>query len=267
MDRAAPKLVLSSETTAVTYSFVGRTASDGFKSWALCTVNDATGELGILSDWGSWSYRWHASPESLGARNLTTFLGDRTSVDYLARKLQREGHSAYRFSARKTAAALRDLLLVRRLEDGRDQIDAWWHESEEGRPPPCDRYEENGRPIFSWRTPRACESGRPLDEHGRPYGKLPYLSPATARGIWKAIGELAEDLHHVTGGEHLFWERVQQIDGFTEYVTDVAYEHCETEQTPEDRILRETILPALIEACAATARRRGHIVSAQAVQA
>lgn len=37
-----PKLILkSAKPSAITYSF--ETEGDGFKSWALCTVNDQTG--------------------------------------------------------------------------------------------------------------------------------------------------------------------------------------------------------------------------------
>jgi hypothetical protein len=254
--RDTPKLILRSENAAATtYSFVTDNEG-GFRSWALCTVNDATGELLISSDWGSWSYRWPSSPQSLGAPNLTAFIGARDAVDYLARKLQSEGRTAYRFSPKATTAELRKLLVQRRLQDGRHQNDGWWYETEEGRPPPMDRYEADGRPIYSYRRQRQYEDGRPWDIHGRQYQRLPFLSKETARRLWNELGELAEDLHGTFGGEHVYWERLQRIDGFDDYVTDAPYEHVGTEQTFEDRILRGTILPALIAACAATTSRR-----------
>jgi hypothetical protein len=140
-------------------------------------------------------------------------------------KLQCEGRAAYRFSPKATTAELRKLLVQRRLQDGRHQNDGWWHEAEEGRPPPMDRYEADGRPIYSYRRQRQYEDGRPWDIHGRQYQRLPFLSKETARRLWNELGELAEDLHGTFGGEHVYWERLQRIDGFDDYVTDAPYEH------------------------------------------
>jgi hypothetical protein len=92
--------------------------------WAICTVNDTTGELSIQSDWGSWSYRWHTA--HLGPRRgqadarpmtLTEFLGER-AVDgrhYIADKLTSGEHSErWRFSPEKTVADLRGRILEMR---------------------------------------------------------------------------------------------------------------------------------------------------------
>src|SRR5882757_1894032 len=149
MTREIPKLVLkSAKAAATTYSF--ETEGEGFRSWAVCTVNDQTGELLITSDWGSWSYRWHASPEALGAPTLTAFIGNRGEVDYLARKLQKEGRDETCFSAQKTAHALNRLLCARRLEDGREQLENRLEPEDWGRQ--RDRYTKDGFPMLSWRT-------------------------------------------------------------------------------------------------------------------
>lgn len=234
--------------SAVTYQF--HTLGPGFRSWALCTVNDATGELLITSDWGNWSYRWDPSPRSLGAQTLTAFIGNRGDVDYLARKLQREGHAGRSFSAEKTATELRQRLCEVRLAHGREQIEGKLEPEDYdcGRLPNhlMDRYTEVGMPIFSDRLVPA-PTWRDEDRKER----LRYLEPDVARRIWVAIGDLADDVRGCNGD--LFYERAQKIDGFSDYVTEEPWEYGETEQTPEDRALREIVLPALIEACRARA--------------
>jgi hypothetical protein len=194
-----PVLRLVAVTTcAVTYSFF--TTGSGFRSWALCTVNDATGELLITSDWGSWSHRWNTNPSALGAETLTEFIG-RGSIDYLACKLQREDRAGQRWSADATVKTLRRLLCGRRLADGRDRR-------------------------------KACQ---PLQ-----------LKRWHARDIWDQIGALVDG---VGDSAALFYERACMIDGFSEFVTREPWEYGETEQTPEDRALRDSVLPALIAAC------------------
>lgn len=54
--------------------------------WAIFTVNDATGELHIQSDWGDYSYRWNTAALGHNA-TLTSFLRDAGASDYLVRKL------------------------------------------------------------------------------------------------------------------------------------------------------------------------------------
>jgi hypothetical protein len=77
-----PKLQLVATLTgARTYHF----RSNDHYGWALCTVNDATGELLITSDWGNWAHRWN--PAHLGRPSLTHFIADRNDCDYLANKL------------------------------------------------------------------------------------------------------------------------------------------------------------------------------------
>lgn len=57
-----PTLTLVSTQAAVTFSF---RATGGASGWANCTVNNATGELLITSDWGDWCHRWDPHPGCL----------------------------------------------------------------------------------------------------------------------------------------------------------------------------------------------------------
>jgi|SRR5262245_4364852 len=184
-------------TGAVTYSF--RTSGSAWTAWALCTVNDDTGELIITSDYGNWSYRWNPSPESLGHPTLTAFIGDRGDVDYIARKLQNEGRNGQKFSAKSTTAALRRVLCAARLRHGRERF---------------------ATPIL-------------------------FLTREEARRIWDEIGEVADE----TWSDVMFIDHLSRIDGFFDYVTDEPWNYLETEQTPEDKALRELVLPALMAAC------------------
>jgi hypothetical protein len=235
--------LISVRAVATTYSF--QTTKEGFRSWALCTVNDRTGELLITSDWGSWSHRWDARPDSLGAPSLTAFIGDRGDVDYLARKLQREGRAGRVFSAPTTARALRERLCERRLEDGRCQL--------ENRLDPEDMpgarcYTEDGLPIYSHRHVSRWM--------GSEQGRLPYLTREEARRLWEEVGDLADELGKGEQAAALFYERLPSIEGFSDYVTEEPWEYGQTEQTPEDRALRDIILPALIAACRDQAAKR-----------
>lgn len=237
-----PLYLVSKQTAGTTYSF---RSTERF-GWALCTVNDATGELLITSDWGNWSHRWDPNPACLGAPTLTSFIGTRGDVDYLARKLQREGRAGRRWSAVATVTALRQALCERRLEDGREQLEARL-EPDEMRLAGGHQYDAAGLPIYSRRMPAEYRNGRPWDTSGAPYSPLPYLTRDTARRIWRMLGELADECGGGDGS--LFYERIQHIDGFDEYVTTEPWEYGETEQTPEDRALRDIVLPALIAAC------------------
>lgn len=240
----APKLVLTSaEAASITYTFV--TEGEGYKSWALCTVNDQTGELLITSDYGSWSHRWHASPEALGAPTLTAFIGTRGGVDYLARKLQPGSRDGTRFSADGTARELRKLLCARRLKDGREQLERRLEpdDYDGGRLPNhlMGRYTEAGLPLTSYREVDAPTWQDPTrKEH------LPYLTMEDARTLWD---EIDETIGECSPSTDLMFDRLLRLSGFVEYVTDEPWNHVVTEQTPEDRALRDIVLPALIRAC------------------
>jgi hypothetical protein len=245
-------LILVSTSTPATYRF--ETTGDGFRSWALCTVNDTTGELCITSDWGNWSYRWSADPGHLGFPTLAAFIGTRGGVDYLARKLQREGRDGHRWSAEKTVVTLRRRLCTRRLEEGRTQLENRLEPDDmpDGKLlqhliEPVGNYTADGLPIYSGRMPAEYRNGRPWKLNGEPYEPLPFLTPDAARRLWDEIGELTA----FAGSSDLFYVNAWEIEGFSEYVTDNISEYVETEQTPEDKALRDLVLPALIEACRA----------------
>lgn len=240
--KSPKKLVLTSATSAsVTYSFV--TEGDGSKSWALCTVNDQTGELFITSDWGSWSHRWHASSRALGVPTLTAFIGTRADVDYLARKLQGDG--GLRFSPDKTVHALRRLLCTRRLEDGRGQLENRLEpeDYDDGRLPShlMGRYTEAGLPLLSHREIEA-----PSWQDSTRKARLPYLTAEAARVLWDEIEETIDEYSPRTD---LVFDRLLRLSGFTDYITNEPWDYAETEQTPGDKALRDIVLPALIKAC------------------
>lgn len=113
-----PKLALvQTLTCARTYHFQSTECLGG---WALCTVNDTTGELLIVSDWGNWSHIWN--PKHLGSPSLTDFIASREGYDYLASKLLgRDG--AWVLDADATIAAWRKELCKRRLDQGREGAD------------------------------------------------------------------------------------------------------------------------------------------------
>lgn len=238
---AIPKLVLKSIKTATSYSF--RVEEEGSFGWALCTVNDQTGELLITSDWGNWSHRWSPRPESLGAPTLTAFIGARGEVDYIARKLLREGRDCRRFSASKTVAEFRKMLCLRRAADGREQLERRI-DADDFRVGGA--YTDDGLPIYSRRKSSEYESGNPFAD------ALPYLSRDTARRLWDDLCELDDDATTTDA----FYERIMHIDGFEDYITVEPWQHSQYVQTHEDRALRDIILPALIEVCALAAAGR-----------
>src|SRR5687768_5158411 len=120
---------LTSTSTATTYHF----RSDNYPGWALATVNDDTHELLIQSDWGSWSYRWHAGGMAVGAdgrrATLTEFIGCRREeyCDYLADKLTSHAERN-QFDSYETVAHLRRELCKARLEQGRRVIEYFMDE-------------------------------------------------------------------------------------------------------------------------------------------
>lgn len=79
------ELVRQTTTQATAYSF-------RFEwGWAIFTLNDATGELSIHSDWGTYGHRWHIDALPKG-HSLTTFLAG-TNGHYVTGKLQSDTRS------------------------------------------------------------------------------------------------------------------------------------------------------------------------------
>lgn len=127
-----PTLECTGSSTATTYH-LRPVASDTLHrdfGWALATINDATGELNIQSDWGDFCHRWgHANFGGAGP-TLTHFIAGRergwTDRDgtfyndtYVADKLTSgdDGKRKRRqFSAAKTVATLRERIIEARKE-------------------------------------------------------------------------------------------------------------------------------------------------------
>ncbi len=211
--------LIRSSSSATTYEFC---ATERL-GWAICTVNDSTGELLITSDWGNWSYMWSPNPhQGLGCATLTHFLGvnrvngaPRSDVDYFVMKLLGK-HGAQRFSPEKTTAHFRGILCQTRRD-------------------------------FSRRFARGLDHGR-VSRAGH------FLTADVAREIWDDLGALASD---VSGQDQaaatLYCERFMMFDDFG-FICDAPWEDLQHETSPEYTILSETILPALAAACYAKAQ-------------
>lgn len=216
----ATKLILTGRGVAEVYRFKP-VREDGARDlgWAICTVNDATGELLITSDWGNFAHRWN--PDHLGAPSLTHFIGnfatytDRGRYDYLAGKLL--GAGAREFSPAGTTAQLKGRILERRREDA-GRWSAWLESDPSGR-------------------------------------RFRILSRETARELWDELDELANELSPGRGEQvrALYWERLP--DEMHDYFSDLWEDGVE-EPTAEYKALCELLLPAIAQACLETARGR-----------
>jgi hypothetical protein len=208
-----------SAATATTYTF----RAVGDLGWAICTVNDATGELAITSDWGNWSHVWN--PRHLGVPSLTHFIGDRKSYDYLANKLLGRA-DCWVLDADATITKWRKQLAERRLKEGR----------------------HHARVPDSLRT---RDYLAPLHDHEP-------LTREHARDIWESLGSLYDDELH----ESHFIEHAYQIEGFSYWITERPWESTEHRTSNDYNILVETILPALAEVCELEAATRPQVKAA-----
>ena len=231
-------------TAGVTYHF--RPMIAGELGWALATVNDATGELTIQSDWGDFTYRWHVGSNlgTVGDRNrtLTEFIADREPhwpghCEYLADKLTARSDRSH-FDSYKTVDAMQRDLAQKRLAWGRDMID--YFRDLRAEDPKNNRYDVgHADPPTCLHRQRVWCLGR--EEHWP-------LVRDTARRIFDELDELR--------GEDVV-ERF--VDGFFkimghEFIAEEPW-HDSLEYTPSTGYMQllHGILPALVEACFARA--------------
>lgn len=213
-----PKFVPTIVSQATTYHF--RLADNEPFGWALCSVNDGTGELLITSDYGNWSHRWSADPKHLGHPTLTHFLGERAGEDYLAAKLLGR-RSCYEWDRAATVREFRKRLAERRLDRGRRYASV----------PECLRDADYLEPLRS--------DGRRM------------LTRDAAREMWDLLGDL-EGAHD----EREFLDRFMADDDLTYWVSERPFEETQDRPSRDYEILTKGILPALVEACAAEVKRR-----------
>lgn len=218
-----PAFKLASKSTATTYRFVVEDPSGGHHGgWACCTVNDATGELNIMSDWGNWAYRWNVA--HLGSKDrkvaLTEFLSDRTSFDYLADKLTSDD-DARAFDADATLERCRELLLVARRH--------WMHTNEQ-----------------LW-THKDYRRGAPYDRDDQPP-----LDKDLARRLWDDdLPSLCRDAEgHCGSAGEWFVDHFFQVEGSV-WISKEPWELIRERPTHAYNILKGAILPALSAACSA----------------
>lgn len=198
-----PTFVLASKSRPTAYRFLVNKPLGG---WAICTVNDSTGELSIQSDWDTWGYRWNV--DHLGQPTLTHFIGTKYSDPsypdrrhYLADKLTSHDYKMrQRFSPKLT-------------------------------------------------TKELCRLAGEAYGEGR-------IDKETCRTMVAEIRDIGTD------DERDFYDAVCQISGHEKLGVDPWYETYKTEPTSGYLVLRDGILPAIIEACCATVRDRSLSVGA-----
>ena len=213
-----PTFTLASKSTATTYRFKVAEGSVDRSGWACCTVNDATGELSITSDWGNWAYRWNVQHLGRGSDQkvvtLTYFLSDRTSYDYLACKLCNRDEEN-QFDGDKTLAACREALLRARRN---------WMNTDER--------------LWLRETHRFADDQEPLDKD-------------LARQLWdEDLPSLCRDAECSGCPGDRFVEGFFGLNGAV-WLTKEPWGLIRTSPSHAYLVLRDAILPALSAACGA----------------
>jgi hypothetical protein len=217
-------------TGGVTYHL--RPAADDHRGeWALATVNDETGELVILSDWGNWAFRWNTL--HLGRPSLTHFIADRDPghCEYLADKLStREEREV--FDVDETVLHMKRALLAARLAWGRELIGYY-----------CDEDPEDRVDVGDPDPPRMWHRQRVWDRYRHEHEAWP-LTKRTARALFEALAELRSDEN-----VERFVDAFFKIEGH-EFICEEPWNGA-LQYRPACRYMQllHGILPALVRAC------------------
>lgn len=232
-----PKMTCTGTVTATTYKLAptDETRRANGWGWALATINDATGELSIQSDWGSWSYRWHAAgmPERNGRRvTLTEFIGEREGHHYLADKLA--GRERDEFDPHETVASFRKMLCKARLEQGRTAIANARDYAER----------DDDRRVTDDDVDKAICKWGDKKLYDRYHTEEPLMA-GIAREIWEELAALCD----LRSGD-MFIDYFFRVSGHR-WICEEPWNHLENSPTTGYSVLLHGILPALVTACAA----------------
>lgn len=225
-------LKLTGTSPATAYHF--RPAVSNGCGWAICTVNDATGELQIMSDWGDWSYRWNVSalgPDSSTGEPLTRFLADpgHKHDHYLADKLTSSDRSKREsFDGEQTVEALREHLV--------------------------DLFKQDDLRV----TVLGNIFASPLEPEGRDRRRR--MTGREFAALYKALAEL----EHIDDPRD-FVDAFEGI-GHHESLSDEPWDFFMRSPTSSYLVLLRTIIPALVDACTERVRAMPPIPSSPATQ-